>query len=567
MPDPDPAEAGSSLDDARRVLRQAFRVAAPQQALALLAGLTWRGAAIATPWAIQNAVDDAVIADDTDALRTWCLALVGLGLVTWIGDAVRHLNADRSGFVALLDVRRRTLAALVDADPGHVARFATGDVITRLGEDCRRVAIWITASITGAIASLTLIAVIVLVATLDPWLAAIALAVVPLSGVLAVNRATPNRDASTESMEASGRAAAWIEASVAGIETVKGIGAESVVVTHAEARVADSRRRSYALASFQAGWFATANLIPGLGVAIGMLIGGIRAIDGTISAGELLAFSGWMGLLAGATTTLTSRLGTRGVALASAARIAAIQHSPLHPAASGTPEERPSPTRGALVRAERVALSRGDLAVLAGVSFSAAPGSWTALVGATGSGKSSLLQAIAGDLVLDAGEISIDGVAVNDLWRPVRSGRVAMVPQNPTIVSGSVADILRRGATDAEDADLARVLDVCQLSAFVDELGGLDGRIGERGRTVSGGQRQRFALAAALLRRPAVLLLDDVTSALDEDVEAALLAALRPETEGSTIVFATHRPAPVRSADAVLDLTPHALQAVPEAPA
>lgn len=136
---------------------------------------------------------------------------------------------------------------------------------------------------------------------------------------------------------------------------------------------------------------------------------------------------------------------------------------------------------------------------------------------------------------------------------------MSLVPQNPTLVTGSVADVLRRGAPAATDRQLHRVLEICQLTTFVAELGGLHARIGERGRTVSGGQRQRFALASALLRGSPVLLLDDATSALDEEVEAALLDALRPATAATTVVLATHRPAPLRFADEVLDLTPHAL--------
>ncbi|MEM8705358.1 MAG: ABC transporter ATP-binding protein [Actinomycetota bacterium] len=559
-----PDDASATTADARTVLRRAFRVAAPQQAVALTAGIVWRAAAIGAPWAIQNAIDDGVIADDSDALRRWCLVLVGLGLVVWVGDVVRHLFADRAGFVAMIDVRGRTLRTFLDADPEHSGRHAPGEIISRLVDDCLRIRAWVTASITGAIAAGTLLAVIVLVAALDPWLAAIALAVVPLSALLAINRSKPNLEASTEAMTAAGRTAAWIEASVAGIETVKGLGAETVVVARTQDRVAVSRERNYALAAFQARWYATAGAIPGFGIAIGLFIGGLRAIDGSISAGELLAFSGWMGLLAGATTTLTGRLGMRGVALASATRLAALAGLPTHPAAEGT-EQRRRRADGAALAVDRVDLTRGRLPVLTGVSFEAAAGSWVVLVGATGSGKSSLLRALAGDLPLAAGRIGIDGVDVASIHRPTRTGLVTSVPQNPVVVNGSIGDVLRRSAPDATDDDLRRVLGACQLTDFVADLGGLDGRIGERGRTVSGGQRQRLALAAALLRRSPVLLLDDVTSALDEDVEAAVLEGLRRESIGSTVVFATHRPAPRRHADALVDLTPHAQRADPEA--
>ncbi|MEL6892296.1 MAG: ATP-binding cassette domain-containing protein, partial [Actinomycetota bacterium] len=139
---------------------------------------------------------------------------------------------------------------------------------------------------------------------------------------------------------------------------------------------------------------------------------------------------------------------------------------------------------------------------------------------------------------------------------PARHRCVALVPQSPAIVTGSLADVLRRGRPDASDDELLGVADALALSGLLADIGGLDGRIGERGRTVSGGQRQRLALAAAMLRRPDLLLLDDVTSALDEEVEAAVLGAVRRHLPDATIVAASHRQAPVEIADLVVDLEP-----------
>ncbi|MEM9042980.1 MAG: ABC transporter ATP-binding protein, partial [Actinomycetota bacterium] len=290
-------------------------------------------------------------------------------------------------------------------------------------------------------------------------------------------------------------------------------------------------------------------------------------IDGDVSVGQLVAFTGWMGLLASATALLTARLALRGTALAAAQRLSIVLALPPHPASIAGVECSPPTTNGDRDRVAPSALSgtelvvdsvgveRGGHSIVEGASFVARPGEWVVLVGAIGSGKSSLLRTISGDLRTTAGTISLDGTDVSDLEWPARAGAVALVPQHPAPLTGTIGDVVRRGAPEATDAEVRGVLDSLALGGLVDDLGGLDGRIGERGRTVSGGQRQRLALASAILRRPPLLLLDDATSALDEDVEAAVLTSLRSLTAGITIVLTTHRDAPAAAADTVVDMT------------
>ncbi|MFD4974623.1 ABC transporter ATP-binding protein [Streptomyces sp. NPDC058424] len=193
-------------------------------------------------------------------------------------------------------------------------------------------------------------------------------------------------------------------------------------------------------------------------------------------------------------------------------------------------------------------------AVLRDLSLTLKPGERVAVLGSTGSGKTTLLQLILRLVDATAGEVRIGGTDVRALDPSVLADAVGYVPQRPYLFAGTVATNLRFGRPDATDEELWEVLRVAQADDFVARLGGLDAEIAQGGTTVSGGQRQRLAIARALLRRPAVYLFDDSFSALDQSTEAALREALVPHTAGATVITVAQRVASVRDADRIVVL-------------
>ncbi|MDN5751480.1 MAG: ABC transporter ATP-binding protein/permease, partial [Pseudonocardia sp.] len=193
--------------------------------------------------------------------------------------------------------------------------------------------------------------------------------------------------------------------------------------------------------------------------------------------------------------------------------------------------------------------------VLAGVSFTARPGRTTAIIGSTGAGKTTLLSMVPRLFDATEGAVSVDGVDVReldpeDLWR-----RIGLVPQRPYLFSGTVASNLRYGDPDASDADLWAALEIAQGSGFVRAMsGGLDAPISQGGTNVSGGQRQRLAIARALVRRPEIYLFDDSFSALDLATDARLRAALAPVTAQATVVIVAQRVSTIAGADQIVVL-------------
>jgi ATP-binding cassette subfamily B protein len=193
--------------------------------------------------------------------------------------------------------------------------------------------------------------------------------------------------------------------------------------------------------------------------------------------------------------------------------------------------------------------------VLRGVDIVARPGQTTAIIGGTGSGKTTLVNLVPRLYDVTAGEVLVDGVDVRHLDPDLLSAMVAIVPQRPYLFTGTVASNLRYGRADATDEELWHALDVAQALQFVEQLPeGLDAPIAQGGSNVSGGQRQRLAIARALVRRPEIYLFDDAFSALDYATDAALRAALAQETERATVLIVAQRVATIRNADRIVVL-------------
>jgi len=193
--------------------------------------------------------------------------------------------------------------------------------------------------------------------------------------------------------------------------------------------------------------------------------------------------------------------------------------------------------------------------VLRDISFSAQPGQTTAIIGSTGAGKTTLLSLIPRLFDATAGSVEVNGVDVRDLDPDLLWATIGIVPQRPYLFSGTVASNLRYGNPEATDEDLRDALRIAQALDFVERMpGGLDAPIGQGGTTVSGGQRQRLAIARALVRRPQIYLFDDSFSALDLGTDARLRAALRPVTAEAAVIIVAQRVSTIAGADQIVVL-------------
>nr|AXL06731.1 ABC transporter ATP-binding protein [uncultured bacterium] len=311
-------------------------------------------------------------------------------------------------------------------------------------------------------------------------------------------------------------------------------------------------------------FFGAASLVVANLASVAVLaIGGPRIVDGELRLGALIAFLTYLTQILGAVMAAIGVFVLAPRARVSAGRIAEVldtEPSIGEPAAPARVEN----WQGNLEVADvTFGYPGAEYPVLRGVSLSARPGRTTAIVGSTGSGKTTLVNLIARLLDADHGAVRIDGADVRDLARRDVTGQVGLVPQRAYLFAGTVADNLRYGDPDADDERLWHALEVAQAAEFVHAMpDGLDTVIGQGGSTVSGGQRQRLAIARVLLARPRIYLFDDAFSALDNATEAALRAALAAEISGATQVIVAQRVSTIRTAETIVVLESGLVEAV-----
>jgi ATP-binding cassette subfamily B protein/subfamily B ATP-binding cassette protein MsbA len=287
--------------------------------------------------------------------------------------------------------------------------------------------------------------------------------------------------------------------------------------------------------------------------AIGMfgvlMFAGREIVAGEKSVGQFMSFFTAMGLAFQPLRRLSAMVGTIQVAATSLERIREVFD--VEPTIVSALDAEPAP-RDVTIVFEDVQFAYDEAPVLQGVSFTAEAGKTTALVGASGAGKSTVFNLLTRIVDKDAGSITVGGKPIGKIDLPELRGLFSVVSQESLLFDETVRENILLGRTDVDEATLARVLAAAQVT-FLDRLPqGLDTRVGPRGSALSGGQRQRVAIARALLRNAPVLLLDEATSALDTQSEAAVQAALDVLSEGRTTLVIAHRLSTVREADKIV---------------
>jgi len=526
-----------------------------QVALALLFVL-WRPALnTAKVWLLKIVIDDVVRGQRLGLLPLICatyLAIAALkGLLVYTGGL---LTAWLGGRVTT-DLRQRLYDHLQALPLAVAGQWRPGDLLTRLTADTAAMEGLLTTTLSeGLGAAVTILIFAGALLYLDPRLGGLALLVVPVLAV-AIGRYTGRSRAAARTVRREASALAGLaEEALGALPLVKAYGRED----HERGRFATQAQanfRARLVAARVAALFQpTSELVSTAGMVIVLWFGVHELFAGRLTLGGLVVFLGYLGSLYTPLVTLSRLSGTAQTALAGAERVTELLD--LGPEAPDVTGARPlPPLRGALELRDVTYGYDPVRPALRDVSLTIAPGELIALVGPSGAGKSTLLGLLLRFANPDRGAVLLDGRDISTVTLASLRAQVALVLQEPTIFRGTIADNIRYGRLDADDAAVAAAAEAAGAAGFIAALpAGFATEVGPRGSRLSGGQRQRLAIARALVRDAPLLLLDEATAALDTLAEARLRETLARLTMGRTTLLVAHRLSTARWADRIVVL-------------
>ena len=522
---------------------------------AIAGGLVWQAAAVTTPLVVERAIDQGILPEDRRALLFWCGALVGLGFLEAAAGGVRHFFAIRNRAHADAAVRDALFTRALELDARFHDRVGAGELMSRASNDAELVARLLDAAGHTVAYMVSVVAVAVILLTIDAPLALIVLLPLPLVSIGFWRYSRRYGDRTRRLQEELGATTALAEETVSGIRVAKGLGAGAAL--NARFRTASDRVVSRALdvAAVDAVFLPALEALPLLGILATLWFGSHRVLDGQMTLGQLTAFTLYLSILVWPLRTLGQRVQTLQQAIAAATRITEVLES--QPAVVEARDPKRLPRGRALeVRFEDVSFGyeRGR-PVLDGFTLDMPPGTSVALVGGTGSGKTTAAALLARFYDPQFGRVLVDGVDVRELRVEDLRHAVGIVFEDTFLFSDTVGANIGFARPDASPEEIAEAAQLAGAEEFVAGLPeGYDTVLGERGYSLSGGQRQRLAIARAILADPAVLILDDATSAIDASKEHEIRAALSTVMEGRTTLVIAHRAATIALADRVVVL-------------
>ncbi len=519
----------------------------------LLAGLAMAGTA-ALPWLIGRAIDQ-IDRGDRPGLELLCAVLLGVALLRLGLSVARRLVAGRVSLGVEVDLRDRMYAHLQSLELGFFDSQQTGQLMSRATVDLQSVRFFLGYGLVFiAQSALTILFAAAAMFAKDPALAALSLVPVPFVVVVAARYGRRSRPALQEVQQRIAELTADAEENVSGVRVVKAFAAEQRQLARfrrSVKRVFDQSMYSNRLRAFYNPFIG---FLPNLGLAVVLLVGGRRVIDGTLSRGDFAAFYTYLLMLIGPMRSLGIALGLSQRATASGARV--FELLDRAPRLVSPPEAPPLPAGNGRVELRGVSFAYEDgPPILRDIDLEVAGGTTVALVGGTGSGKSTLVSLLGRQYDATEGSVLIDGLDVREIETGSLRHEIGLVTDDPFLFSATVHDNIAYGRPEATREEVERAAERAQAAGFIAELpDGYDTVVGERGLTLSGGQRQRIAIARALVTDPRILVLDDATSSVDASTEQAIKLALREAMQGRTTFVIAHRLSTIALADEIVVL-------------
>ncbi len=517
---------------------------------------------LAFPRIVQYLLDAAFISGNARGLDRIAIGLLVLFAIQGVLNFAQVYLLSATGERVVATLRQDLFAHLVRLSPAFFTERRTGELISRLSADVAMLQSVMSHQVSEfARQSLFLVGGIAMLTLTHPRLTATTLAVVPIVVGAAWLFGRRLRKASTGVSDRVAEATASAEEAFSQIRTVQGFTREALETDRYHAHLVDVVTAAIRRARIRGAFFGVITFFSFGGIVAVLWQGGRLVLGGALTPGALVSFLLYAITVAAAVGALASLFGSYQDAVGSARRVFELLQErptvaePAHPRA--LPHAASRRATGADVRVEHVTFRYAPEhpEALHDVSFRIAPGETVALVGPSGAGKTTVAALLPRFWDVATGRITIEGIDVRELSLEALRGAIGIVPQEPTLFSGTVRENIAYARPQGTEAEIVAAARAAHAMEFIERLPqAFDTRVGERGVKLSGGQRQRLAIARVFLKDPAIVILDEATSSLDSESERLVEEAMEELLRGRSTLIIAHRLSTVRRADRVVVL-------------
>jgi len=524
-------------------------------AVSIVLAVGSQAAAIALIWLTKHVIDSALRPRDKHALTLFVLAVVVVGLVRAVLMGGRRLISGRQALAVEMDMRQGMYAHLVRLSFGFYDRHQTGQLMSRATVDLQGVRFFLGYGLIFFFQNvLTVVSVTAVLLVFEWKLAVIALAITPVLVVLAYRYSHIAHPTLRDVQQKLADVATVAEENIVGVHVVKSFAQEAQERAKFERRSEAVFAQTIRANRQRALYVPLISWVPLVAQGAVLLVGARMVTRGELTVGGFVAFNLYLGMLVMPLRSLGMWIGQSQRATAAGERIFEVMDAPEEIA------DRPGavdlPPGGGRLQFERVGFEYlAGRPTLEDIDLDIPAGRTIALIGHTGSGKTTLTSLVPRFYDVTGGRVLVDGVDVRDVTLHSLRRSIGVIPQDPFLFSASVRENITFGAPALADEEVERIARLSQAHEFVERLpDGYDTIIGERGITLSGGQRQRLAIARAIAVDPRILILDDATASVDATTEAKIRLGLREAMRGRTTLIIAHRLSTISLADEIVVL-------------
>src|SRR3954464_2034496 len=524
-------------------------------AVSTVLAIGYQGAQIALVWVTKNVIDNALAPRDSHKLWLYIGAIVGFGVVRALLMYGRRMISGKQALSVEMDLRHGLYAHLVRLSFGFYDRHQTGQLMSRATVDLQGVRFFLGYGLIFFFQNILTVVFVTAVLLFFQWeLALVALAITPILVVLAYRYSHVSHPTLRDVQQKLADVATVAEENIVGVHVVKSFAQEHEEREKFRGRTEALFAQTIRANRQRATYVPLISWVPLVAQAAVLLVGARMVTSGELSVGGFVAFNLYLGMLVMPLRSLGMWIGQAQRATASGERIFQVLDEPEDVA------DRPGavdlPPGGGHLQFEGVGFEyMPGRPVLEGIDLEVPPGRTIALIGHTGSGKTTLTSLVPRFYDVTSGRVLLDGTDVRDLKLTSLRHAVGVISQDPFLFSASVRENITFGAPGLDDAEVEHISRLAQAHEFVERLpNGYDTIIGERGITLSGGQRQRLAIARALAVDPRILILDDATASVDASTEARIRVGLREAMRDRTTLIIAHRLSTIALADEIVVL-------------